>query len=298
MNLRARIILIALVVVTLVNISSVVYFVERERRSAVSRLRDTIQEDARLLQIATAGPLYDGNVGQLNATLDSIFANQDILEIELREYRGDIAIARKRSAAAQRGEHIRREIPIARGHDKLGTVRITYTTGNIEQRLRESRDAVVRFLILLMACMSVVIYLLATRLTRPIERLTTAAREIAEGDLERDIDARGGGELTILGQSFVRMRDAVREKISDLAQKNRQLNEQIQERAKAEDALQVSEERFSRIFSEAPPCFEQLVTSRTCREVVLTNILVNSGISAPATVPQLIMTDRTHHSAG
>ena len=48
------------------------------------------------------------------------------------------------------------------------------------------------------------------------------------------------------------------------------------------------------MFSDAPPCLEQLVTSRTCRELVLTNTLVNSGISAPATVPQLMMTDSTH----
>src|SRR5215475_6819110 len=53
-----------------------------------------------------------------------------------------------------------------------------------------------------------------------------------------------------------------------------------------------------RIFSEAPPCFEQLVTSRTWREFVLTNTFVNSGIIAPATVPQLIMIESTHHNAG
>ena len=53
-----------------------------------------------------------------------------------------------------------------------------------------------------------------------------------------------------------------------------------------------------RMFSEAPPCLEQLVTSLTCRELVLTKILVNSGISAPATVPQLMMTESTHHRAG
>src|SRR5438105_15811906 len=53
-----------------------------------------------------------------------------------------------------------------------------------------------------------------------------------------------------------------------------------------------------RMFSEAPPCFEQLVTSRTCREVVLTKTFVNSGITAPATVPQLMMIDSTHHKAG
>src|SRR5712671_7991190 len=49
-----------------------------------------------------------------------------------------------------------------------------------------------------------------------------------------------------------------------------------------------------RMLSEAPPCFEQLVTSRTWREVVLTKTFVNSGINAPATVPQLIMADNTH----
>ena len=53
-----------------------------------------------------------------------------------------------------------------------------------------------------------------------------------------------------------------------------------------------------RMFREAPPCLEQLVTSLTCRELVLTKILVNSGINAPATVPQLMMAESTHQSAG
>ncbi len=53
-----------------------------------------------------------------------------------------------------------------------------------------------------------------------------------------------------------------------------------------------------KMFSEAPPCFEQLVTSLTCWELVLMKILVNSGISAPATVPQEMIADSTHHRLG
>src|SRR5208282_2631365 len=53
-----------------------------------------------------------------------------------------------------------------------------------------------------------------------------------------------------------------------------------------------------RMLRDAPPCLEQLVTSLTCRELVLTKILVNSGIIAPATVPQLMMTESTHHTPG
>src|SRR5712691_6118809 len=53
-----------------------------------------------------------------------------------------------------------------------------------------------------------------------------------------------------------------------------------------------------RMFNEAPPCFEQFVTSRTCLELVLTNTLVNSGMSAPAIVPQLMIDESTHQRAG
>src|SRR5580658_9997304 len=53
-----------------------------------------------------------------------------------------------------------------------------------------------------------------------------------------------------------------------------------------------------RMLSDAPPCLEQLVTSLTWRELVLTKTLVNSGMTAPATVPQLMMTDNTHHKSG
>src|SRR2546423_15383487 len=53
-----------------------------------------------------------------------------------------------------------------------------------------------------------------------------------------------------------------------------------------------------RMLSDAPPCLEQLVTSRTCLQLVLTKTFVNSGITAPATVPQLMITDSTHHRSG
>src|SRR5206468_10413993 len=53
-----------------------------------------------------------------------------------------------------------------------------------------------------------------------------------------------------------------------------------------------------RMFNEAPPCLEQLVTTSTCLDLVLTNTFVNSGMSAPATVPQLMMHESTHHNAG
>ena len=53
-----------------------------------------------------------------------------------------------------------------------------------------------------------------------------------------------------------------------------------------------------RMLSDAPPCFEALTTSSTWPEVVEVKTLVNSGMRAPAIVPQLMMTLSAHQRFG
>ena len=52
------------------------------------------------------------------------------------------------------------------------------------------------------------------------------------------------------------------------------------------------------MFSDAPPCFDAFTTSSTCPEVVEVNTLVNSGMSAPAIVPQLMIMLSANHRFG
>src|SRR5258706_843950 len=51
-----------------------------------------------------------------------------------------------------------------------------------------------------------------------------------------------------------------------------------------------------RIVSEAPPSRLAATISRTCRELLLVNTLVNSGISAAASVQHEMMVESLHHS--
>src|ERR1043166_9551032 len=51
------------------------------------------------------------------------------------------------------------------------------------------------------------------------------------------------------------------------------------------------------MFSDAPPSRELVTISRTWRELVDVNTLTNSGISAPARVPQLITVASFHQMA-
>src|SRR5882724_10916480 len=49
------------------------------------------------------------------------------------------------------------------------------------------------------------------------------------------------------------------------------------------------------MLSDAPPSREEVTTSATCRESVEVNTFTNSGIMAPASVPQEMMVASFHH---
>ena len=51
-----------------------------------------------------------------------------------------------------------------------------------------------------------------------------------------------------------------------------------------------------RMFREAPPSRDEVTISLVWRDSVEVNTLTNSGITAPARVPQEMMSDSLHHS--
>ena len=62
-----------------------------------------------------------------------------------------------------------------------------------------------------------------------------------------------------------------------------------------QNALKLPAVRPDRTLSDAPPSREAVTTSRTCADSVEVNTLTSSGITAPARVPQVMMSDSFHH---
>ena len=209
-----------MLVVVVANIAYAVYFIGKEREDARAHLISTIENNDNLLKVVTAGPLYDGNVEQLDTTLDSLFTDPDIISMELKELNGNIKMYRTRTPAASMGETITSRVAITRRIDELGEIVTTYSTARIEQRLLQSRNNIIFFSGILILGLSVVIYLVARGLTGPIDRLTTAAHAMANGNLDQEIGTSGAQELSSLGHSFISMRDAIRAKMADLAAQN------------------------------------------------------------------------------
>src|SRR5512143_1658699 len=64
----------------------------------------------------------------------------------------------------------------------------------------------------------------------------------------------------------------------------------------SQNALKLPATRPDRMLSDAPPSRDEVTTSRTCRDSVDVKTFTNSGMIAPAKVPQVITLDSCHHS--
>src|SRR4051794_16947568 len=62
-----------------------------------------------------------------------------------------------------------------------------------------------------------------------------------------------------------------------------------------QNALKFPATRPDRMLSDAPPSRDDVTTSFTCAECMDVKIFTSSGITAPASVPQVMMLDSFHH---
>ncbi len=84
-----------------------------------------------------------------------------------------------------------------------------------------------------------VVVVLSRTMTAPVVRMTAVAEAIAEGELNRDVpEIASPRELSRLAASFRRMRDALRDQLSLVGQKNSELERQVRVIAEKNSALE------------------------------------------------------------
>ena len=268
MKIRTHIIRATLAVVAVLCASFLVYVLREDDARTRAQLQERIERThARLLQVIP-DPLYDGNVGQLERYFDAEFRDGDLQAITLTEMNGGIRVARERTVPAGAGRRLEQTLVVMRGGTPMGEVRTVFTTVHIERALEASRNRILLFSAILMAAVALVVLLVSRGLTRPIERLTLATRDIADGTLDRQIEASGASELAMLGQSLGRMRDSIRQQISELAENNRRLEEEADQRRRVEqerDRLASILEATTDIVSMADPAGNVIYFNRAGR---------------------------------
>lgn len=254
MKTRIHTILIGLtlVITTILTLFLTYYLVEVDRKSAITKLHSTIERNNELLRLVNQTPLYNLDKKSLEFNLRSFFEDQNMIKITLDEFEGDIHIALSRPPLSTNGELIESKVAIRDPAILLGHITTTYSTAQIEQQLISSRNKHFAFSTVLLFSFFVIIYFSTKFLTSPIERLTRAAKKMAEGNLDVNLETKGVYELSTLGRSLHFMRNSVKEKIADLAQKNKVLEQEITTRKKTEKENEYLKNLLQNTFDSMP----------------------------------------------
>lgn len=87
-------------------------------------------------------------------------------------------------------------------------------------------------------------YLMVRYISKPVISLASLAKRIAKGDYGAQLPVTTHDEVGLLSESLNQMSNQVQQKTSDLETANKELQQELAERRKAEESLKASEEKF------------------------------------------------------
>lgn len=208
-------------------------------------LQNKILTNSQLLNQVNSGPLYDGDIFKLNTNLKSFLSDPEIVSIRLKEFHGNIELNFDKANYADKNNIQKDEATITYNGEKVGKVTTLYTTKLIDDQFADSIRMVLFCYLVVGLLLTLALYLLLKRIMKPIQDLTDLSIEIANGNLEKEIDIVGDDEIGTLSRSLVTMRDSIKDTIHSLEVEN-------QERRIAEKGLQEAKSYIDNIFNSMP----------------------------------------------
>ncbi|MCK5163756.1 MAG: GAF domain-containing protein [Desulfobacula sp.] len=263
MRLRTRIIIAVVVACSIINLFLCFYFTEKIKESELKNLSTRIEKSAYMMKLVNARPLYNVDKETLRVNMETFFDDENMKRISLQEHDIDVDIKLERKFGVPKGIDIKKSFYIYYKGLKLGKMNVVYSTSLIEQELSRFRKQMLSFTFTVIAVLVVVLIILVNKLMQPVTQLTRAASEIASGNLDRDIDQSGVGEVGELSRNFAAMRDAVKDKINDLAMTNRDLEKQVFLKEINEKKIL----RQSAVISSVNHFFQKSMVAQTYKEI-------------------------------
>ena len=106
--------------------------------------------------------------------------------------------------------------PVILGHKKLGGIRLGFDLNPINEEIRKVTLTSVTFASAIFVVGLVIIFVITIRMTKPIERLTVAARRIEAGDLQYRVFIRRDDEIGSLATAFDQMAERLMQRDKEL----------------------------------------------------------------------------------
>ena len=165
----------------------------------------------------SAEPVLSYNFTYLeNYVRDIAAGDEDIVHAEVLDKDGNALTHQKPKSAGKEGL-LEFSSPILQNNEKIGLVKIAFTTAHINEALRRSQLILAVLSIGTMLLLALIVYVLFRMMAiRPIERLKTVVQKVSEGDLAQTIDIGKKDEIGVLFDAMKGMVEKLKTVIEDV----------------------------------------------------------------------------------
>ncbi|QLG87351.1 PAS domain-containing protein [Chitinibacter bivalviorum] len=220
-------------------------------RSDLAQAEQSIREDhERLLDILVLGmqePLWNLAPESGKPLLDSVMSDARVVRILVNDASLGIFLS-KNKPDRRLGKILSLSHLVSKQGNVIGNVTLELDDGIAKQNIeRKQQQYLIAVAIQVCFSLGLILFLLNSRVLRPLETLTKQSQQLANNQLDREFIWLRPDEIGQLGRSLEQTRQSLKQLIGTLEQKNLQLEADLMSRQQIELALRVSEDRMRRL---------------------------------------------------
>ncbi|RJG06425.1 PAS domain S-box protein [Noviherbaspirillum cavernae] len=228
-------------------------WITRYQDDIQARTHELLQQNADVLSTGMQEPLWNIYPESGIALIEAMMSrNEDIVRIEVRDNALGIFAS---------GQHPERRIgytaqtsrPVVYSGKTIGSVSIEIGSIRLQRRMiKELTESAIAVFSQAVLSIVLILILLEYRLIRPLQRLGIGAERLANRQLDVPFKWRQLDEIGLLGRRLEDTRVSLRTLFTELDEKNRQLERDIDKRKRIEQELHEREERYRALVEKSP----------------------------------------------
>jgi len=217
-----------------------------------ARTDEALNQYGDVLALGLQEPLWAFNPPAARKLIEAVMRSPDVQRVVVQDTSLGVFVEEHRPERAS-GATYQTTRTIVHDDRPLGTVRIEISDVQVMRSLRTQLIALVSVLAAqTLLAFALIAFVLERRLVRPLKRVGAEADRLAAGELDTPIVPHSDDEIGALEGRLESTRRSLGELLGTLGEKNQQLEVDLIERRRAEDAAQRSEAHMRLLVAQSP----------------------------------------------